>query len=202
MIEPMEYNKLGYDYLQRVDAGLLHPGVDLNYGNGWDDLGLPIKAMTDGRVVFAGANQGGWGNLVVIHHELHNTWTRYGHLDTMLVSVGMDVKEGQQIGTCGATGGDWSPHLHFEVIIKKLSYWTQYTRNWSVAKIKTYFTDPLKYIEGHQSQPIVEWHKHNKIIEKWSNPPTAEEIKLGWTIYKAVNAIVKKEIDLTTLNLI
>lgn len=53
-----------------------------------------------------------------------------------------------------------------------------------------------QYLKLDEKEPeIIKWHKDNKIIEKWSKPPTKEELKLGWTVYKALKA--NKENKLT-----
>ena len=43
------------------------------------------------------------------------TYTAYGHLSSIGVSVGQQVSAGQQIGQEGSTGESTGPHLHFEV---------------------------------------------------------------------------------------
>jgi murein DD-endopeptidase MepM/ murein hydrolase activator NlpD len=42
------------------------------------------------------------------------TYTQYGHLSSIGVSVGLAVTPGQQIGLSGATGNVTGAHLHFE----------------------------------------------------------------------------------------
>ncbi|WP_149180324.1 M23 family metallopeptidase [Streptomyces sp. TRM49041] len=84
-----------------------HSGVDFHaaYGSGVVSVGL-------GTVVEAGWG-GAYGNNVVI--RMHDgTYTQYGHLSSIGVSVGQTVMPGQQIGLAGSTGNSTGPHLHFE----------------------------------------------------------------------------------------
>ncbi|HOW28662.1 MAG TPA: M23 family metallopeptidase, partial [Elusimicrobiota bacterium] len=63
--------------------------------------------------IFAGWNRG-LGNLVIIKHAGGiRTW--YGHLSSIAVEPGQNVRRGQLIGRVGSTGLATGPHLHFEV---------------------------------------------------------------------------------------
>ena len=88
--------------------GRSHEGID--YAG---PIGTPIKAASDGEVVFAGG-AGGYGNLVAIKHG-NGYVTRYAHLNAIGVQVGMPVRQGQVIGALGNTGQSTGPHLHFEI---------------------------------------------------------------------------------------
>jgi murein DD-endopeptidase MepM/ murein hydrolase activator NlpD len=99
-----------------------HLGEDWNgVGGGDSDLGDPVHAIADGQVTFAGDGGKGWGNVVrVVHHVRENGRSSfvesvYAHLDTMGVEVGEFVARGQQVGTIGDAGGEYIPHLHFEI---------------------------------------------------------------------------------------
>ncbi|MEN9649175.1 MAG: hypothetical protein RL094_142 [Candidatus Parcubacteria bacterium] len=88
-----------------------HNGVDLASA-----LGTPIRAAAAGTVVISkfGGWNGGYGNYVVIQHS-NGTQTLYGHMNSVAVSVGEKVDQGENIGTMGNTGKSTGVHLHFEV---------------------------------------------------------------------------------------
>ena len=151
---PMEYTHFGYEFLDKVPGGKIHSGIDLNYGSPSEDLGKSIYATDDGEVVYARFSSG-WGNMIVIKHN--GCFSRYAHLEEMKVSIGERVSEGMEIGTCGGTGGDWKPHLHFDIIIKELPSWTNYTTGFSESNVLEYYADPLEYIKNHNSD--------NKIVK-------------------------------------
>ncbi|GAA5215316.1 M23 family metallopeptidase [Streptomyces thinghirensis] len=84
-----------------------HTGIDFHAASG-----TSVHAVGVGTVVEAGWG-GAYGNQVVI--KMHDgTYTQYGHLSSIGVSVGQAVVPGQQIGLSGATGNVTGPHLHFE----------------------------------------------------------------------------------------
>jgi murein DD-endopeptidase MepM/ murein hydrolase activator NlpD len=84
-----------------------HTGVDFHAGSG-----TSVHAVGSGTVVEAGWG-GAYGNNVVIKMN-DGTYTQYGHLSSIGVSVGQTVTPGQQIGLSGSTGNTTGPHLHFE----------------------------------------------------------------------------------------
>jgi murein DD-endopeptidase MepM/ murein hydrolase activator NlpD len=90
--------------------GSLHPGIDIGAG-----FGTPIHAAASGTVLVAGYN-GGYGNLVVLDNG-NSISTAYAHQQSIAVTVGQAVTQGQVIGYVGSTGFSTGPHLHFEVRI-------------------------------------------------------------------------------------
>ncbi|GGV83625.1 M23 family metallopeptidase [Streptomyces massasporeus] len=84
-----------------------HTGVDFHAASG-----TSVHAVGAGTVVEAGWG-GSYGNQVVIKMN-DGTYTQYGHLSSIGVSVGQQVTPGQQIALSGATGNVTGPHLHFE----------------------------------------------------------------------------------------
>ncbi|MFD3563887.1 MULTISPECIES: M23 family metallopeptidase [unclassified Streptomyces] len=84
-----------------------HTGIDFHAASG-----TSVHAVGAGTVVEAGWG-GAYGNNIVIKMN-DGTYTQYGHLSSIGVSVGQTVTPGRQIGLSGATGNVTGPHLHFE----------------------------------------------------------------------------------------
>jgi peptidoglycan hydrolase-like protein with peptidoglycan-binding domain len=89
--------------------GRRHTGLDFP-----EPEGTPVHAAAAGTVSFAGFNDGGYGNLIVVADAGgYETW--YAHLSSMSVGAGAVVGAGSVLGAVGATGRATGPHLHFEV---------------------------------------------------------------------------------------
>jgi peptidoglycan hydrolase-like protein with peptidoglycan-binding domain len=90
-------------------GGRTHAGIDFPVA-----YGTRVGAAGVGTTIFAGWNNGGYGNLVVIQHRNgYTTW--YAHLSQITSWVGENVSGGTRIGYVGSTGYSTGPHLHFEV---------------------------------------------------------------------------------------
>ncbi|MBQ3336754.1 MAG: peptidoglycan DD-metalloendopeptidase family protein [Selenomonadaceae bacterium] len=85
-----------------------HSGIDIG-----GDYGLPIHAAASGVVIESGWI-GGYGNTIMIEHG-SGIVTLYGHNESLAVSVGQQVNQGDVIAYCGSTGNSTGPHCHFEV---------------------------------------------------------------------------------------
>ena len=79
----------------------------------------PIPAANSGVVVYAGPLTI-YGNAVVLDHGM-GLQTLYGHLSSIGVKEGDQVKQGQELGRSGTTGLAVGDHLHFEVLIGGVS---------------------------------------------------------------------------------
>lgn len=103
---PVKNPKLsGYDFSPVTN----HYGIDLG-GNQGD----PILAAENGVVVYAGWNDWGYGEMVVIDHG--NGWqSLYAHLAKVEVKCGQELYRGDVLGAMGATGNANGVHLHFEL---------------------------------------------------------------------------------------
>jgi septal ring factor EnvC (AmiA/AmiB activator) len=85
----------------------------------WDGVmisaaaGSPVKAVHDGRVVFADWLRGA-GLLVILDHG-DGYLTLYGHNQSLLKNAGELVKAGEAISTVGNSGGQETPALYFAI---------------------------------------------------------------------------------------
>lgn len=96
----------GFDYNPDTN----HPGIDIDGSSG-----DPVFAADNGVIVYAGWNNWGYGNVLVINHG--NGWqTLYAHLNAIYVGCGDSVYQGSAIGAIGSTGNSTGPHLHFEMM--------------------------------------------------------------------------------------
>ena len=90
-------------------SGHTHAGKDIAA-----PTGTAVRAAQCGTVTPAGADGGGYGNLVCIQHE-GGVSTCYAHLSQIDTTKGAYVHVGDVIGKVGCTGSCTGPHLHFEV---------------------------------------------------------------------------------------
>ena len=88
-----------------------HRGIDIASVEG-----SPVLASADGKVVWTGYDERGYGNLVVLDHG-YGLRTYYAHLLKITTETGKSVKKGEAIALVGSTGRSTGPHLHYEVRI-------------------------------------------------------------------------------------
>jgi murein DD-endopeptidase MepM/ murein hydrolase activator NlpD len=125
-----------------------HNGVDFASA-----IGTPVKAIADGRVIFAGPSSlkfkdgepAGGGYLIKIRHKVEGKFitSAYMHLrkGSIKVKRGELVIEGETIAQSGNTGASTGPHLHFEIQRGKTYIWTSNG---------TRYEEPISYIKTHR----------------------------------------------------
>lgn len=88
-----------------------HNGVDFSAKRG-----TPVRAISDGKVLYAGWKKGGYGRMIEIQHDSVYA-TRYAHLQGFARGIhpGLSVQKGQIIGYVGSSGRSTGAHLHFEL---------------------------------------------------------------------------------------
>ena len=75
--------------------------------------GDAVLAAADGRVIYAGSELRGYGNLIIIKHNAAYL-TAYAHNQTLLVKDDQAVRKGQKIAEMGSSDAE-QVKLHFEV---------------------------------------------------------------------------------------
>lgn len=83
-------------------------GIDIA-GN----MGDPVVAAADGRVVYVGGELRGYGNMVIVKHN-DTFLTAYAHAQRILVKEKDVVRQGQVIAEMGNSDAD-RVKLHFEI---------------------------------------------------------------------------------------
>lgn len=87
----------------------MHYGVDIA-----NAIGTTVISAMDGKVLAVGFSLRSYGKYAIIKHQ-GGYQTLYGHLETVDVSEGQQVRQGQKIGTMGNTGRSTGSHLHFAI---------------------------------------------------------------------------------------
>jgi lipoprotein NlpD len=83
-------------------------GIDIS-----GELGQPVQAVADGKVVYSGSALKGYGELIIVKHD--DTYlSAYGHNRRRLAKEGDTVRAGQTIAELGV-GPEQKPLLHFEI---------------------------------------------------------------------------------------
>src|SRR5260221_3195227 len=88
-----------------------HTGIDIA-----GKYGSPIAAFMDGKVIYAGEINWGFGKHIILDNG-NNIQSIYAHLSQINVTQGDTIKAGQIIGEEGQTGWATGPHLHFQINI-------------------------------------------------------------------------------------
>lgn len=100
----------GSQRIYQGEPGSYHSGVDIAAG-----AGATVTAPADGVVVLAGPPVFSLeGNLVIVSHGM-GLDSAFLHLATVAVKEGQRVRQGDPIGTVGATGRATGPHLHWSM---------------------------------------------------------------------------------------
>ncbi len=86
----------------------LNLGIDIKA-----ESGEPVRAITEGTVVYVGRMRG-YGNLLIVEHE-ESFYSLYAHLNEIAAKADQKVQAGEIIGRVGDTGSFEGSKLHFEL---------------------------------------------------------------------------------------
>lgn len=76
--------------------------------------GVPVKAISDGIVKYAGSKAEGYGKMIMIKHGDGKIST-YAHLNSIDVKPDAVISAGSKIGTVGSTGSVPQPQLNLQI---------------------------------------------------------------------------------------
>lgn len=113
---PLQFSRISslFTYHRRHPIlGIIRPHLAIDYAA---PSGTPVYAAADGTIRTAGWDKG-YGKLVIIDHG-GSFSTCYGHLASISAGIrgGAHVKQGDMIGTVGATGLATGPHLDYRML--------------------------------------------------------------------------------------
>lgn len=112
---PLRFNRIS----SRFSASRLHPILRIRRPHHGVDyaapIGTPVHAIGDGRVTFAGTENGAGKMVRIVHNSVYST--AYLHLSRFGpgISKGAFVKQGDIIGYVGSSGLSTGPHLDFRI---------------------------------------------------------------------------------------
>lgn len=138
----------------------IHPGEDWNGRGGGDtDLGQPVYAVANGRVVFAADCGRLWGNVVIVEHLFYENHERrrirslYAHLLDIKTRAGEEVRRGQLIASIGQDPDKlYHAHLHLELrwdATLSPTYWPT-SEGKDDAWVREHYAEPSSFIRAHR----------------------------------------------------
>jgi len=102
----------------------IHLGIDI-----WTNAGEPVYAPLNGIIHSFKNNDnfGDYGPTIILEHEIEDIkfYTLYGHLaikSLINIKEGQTIKRGEEFAVLGSENenGNWTPHLHFQIIADML----------------------------------------------------------------------------------
>jgi len=145
-------------YGDSAGNGAYHTGADLNLNKPRFNLdrGAPVCAIASGVVTWVARWGGVWRNIIIVEHDPlpdgSRIFSRYAHVENMIVGVGDRVRRGQQVCSVGMSGGPGGNyHLHFDIsptdiLKKKPGHWPGANR----AEVLQHYVDPKAFIASHR----------------------------------------------------
>jgi hypothetical protein len=174
---------------------------DLNYGSGYDDYGMPVKAWKPG--VVAQMNYIGdqsYGRWMVLNHAAGQA-SLYAHLSRFDAKryIGEKVSGGQTLGYVGDLGNTGTPptsHLHFEIMGGNVDYadtstpdaqsrsipgWLMGIVKNPLGAVKGWITDPLKdAAKGLTESPVWDYATKVPLLAAKKMTDKVWDVVPGW----------------------
>ncbi|HLM02761.1 MAG TPA: peptidoglycan-binding protein, partial [Pyrinomonadaceae bacterium] len=90
---------------------------------GQSNFGQAVPSPLEGRVLFAGDENDGYGNKVVVRSDRTGEIMLVGHLQSLNVRTGDTVSYGQNLGGQGSTGHSSGAHIHINADSSVIRRW-------------------------------------------------------------------------------
>lgn len=155
-LRPIGYTKVDTvfcDTYYQTKYKAYHTGIDLNgKGGGETDYGYAVVSMYDGIVTDVKVGKSKWGMIIRVWHPALNVFSRSAHLMDELgktvVQEGQEVQKGQIIGHLGNGYGNWTSHLHFDVMMDikgvEFDHWVQGLSAENFKEVNRVYIDPMR----------------------------------------------------------
>ena len=91
--------------------------------SGQSNFGQPVPSPIKGKVLFAGNENDGYGNKVVVKDFKTGQVMMVGHLDSINIKRGENVAYGQKLGGQGSTGISTGAHIHINADPSVIKRW-------------------------------------------------------------------------------
>jgi len=172
-----EGNLIGWVYHPARDWNVIYPPG----GGGNGDRGLIVRAVADGKVTYSDNRDNAWHGLVIQHNYDGETfYSMYGHVQSIGVERGDDVRKGQPVAEIGNRGGDFTAHLHFEIRTpdhpNPHDYYWNYRNDGlnNRDNVLEWYEDPNDFIPDYQSYaglrvPREFWNQGEAVIQDFED---------------------------------
>ena len=107
-VEGRIISKFGFYKNRQFNVKTFRSGIDIQA-----DKGEPIRAVCDGKVIYASWFKS-YGNMMIIDHG-DSYFTLYANIEEFFKHAGDGVEAGEVVATVGDTGSKIGPKLYFEI---------------------------------------------------------------------------------------
>lgn len=145
-----------------------------------------VEAPYDGKVLAVGSNPAGFGNYVILRHDIKGKpyTTLFAHMANKSIKVknGQKVTAGTPLGKMGSTGASTGKHLHWELRAGKKHTWSATGKNY--IEPVAFFTALIEFeksvatapVEAHPDDPVAPEPVHGPTPVKPPAPKPAAPI--------------------------
>jgi murein DD-endopeptidase MepM/ murein hydrolase activator NlpD len=188
----------------------IHTGCDLNLnfdltGKFHFDLDAhsPVYAAAPGVVTFC-AKLPVWGMVVVVEHAAEagnegKLWTRYAHVEALLVKQGDRVSQNTQLAQVGNADNRYPYHLHYDIaridLTQRPGDWPGDDRN----RVLLNYLNPYEVMRAQlmngEGGKLTRWRVIAQPLLNVRSAPDANSSKLATLPYGAIVTVIEEQGD-------